>query len=134
MERQNIKINGVNTKAYGVLSERTPVIMLPKDNYQRINIPGRITPQYQKSTDKTTGHMTLELNGIFKDIAERVRFETDIIHAVINQPINKIEFETSLGIEYHCLLADQIGLEELFDDELIVKYTLGFSIELFIKK
>lgn len=134
MDRQNVKIDGVNTETYGVLSERTPTIALPKDNYQKISIPGRIVPQYQKSVDKTSGNMTLELNGLFNSIEDRVTFETDIIHKVSNQPITIVEFDTSEGVEYHCLLSDQIEIEELFDDELLVKYTLGFSIELVLKK
>lgn len=139
MNRFNVKINGLDTESYNVLSQGNPRIELPKLNFKRLTIPGRIIPQYQKEPDKTPGTLELVLNGVFESEVERVAFETDILHKLNNQAISTIELESSKGVEYQCLLSSPIEIQEITNHTyaqgcVVVTYTLDFLIELYIKK
>lgn len=139
MQRQNVKINGLNTEAYNVLSQGNPRIVLPKLNFKRLVVPHRLVPQYQQETEKTPGSLDLTLNGVFTTPEERANFETDVIHVLSNKAINTLILTTNPEIEYSVMLETPVITQEITNHgyekgAVVVAYTLNFSIELYAKK
>lgn len=134
MDRRNVVINSVNTSDFNVYVDVTPDITLPKTDYKMLTIPGRLIPQFQKVPEEQTGSLPLVLNGLFKNNQERIDFEEQVIHRLSNEAVHTVELGSLVGTVHHCTLGNQIRISELFEDELIIKYTIDLTIVKTLKK
>lgn len=134
MDRRNVVIGGINTSDFNVFVDTTPDITLPKTDYKMLTIPGRLIPQFQKVPEEQTGSLPLVLNGLFKSNQERIDFEDQVIHRLSNEAVHIVELGSGVGTMHYCTLGNQIKISELFEDELIIKYTIDLTIVKTIKK